>query len=85
MSKFNALWLELSDFVYYYYHYFRKFFFFNHLTPGSGNVAVNELHIGGSEGDDAIGVEDVARVDGHDDAQYRHQNTETAETHNFHR
>ena len=48
-------------------------------------MAVNELHIGGSEGDDAIGVEDVARIDGHDDAQYRHQNTETAETHNFHR
>ena len=63
----------------------KKKIFFNYLTPGSGNVAVNELHIGGSEGDDAIGVEDVARIDGHDDAQYRHQNTETAETHNFHR
>ena len=42
-----------------------------YLTPGSGNVVVDESHIGGGEGDDAIGVEDVARVDRHDDAKDR--------------
>lgn len=48
-------------------------------------MAVDESHVGGSEGDDAVRVENVARVDRHDDAEHRHHNAEATQAHHFHR